>query len=206
MLISVLLLHSSGQKWRGWLLESRVKEAANSLSHRVIATGSLSREVLPFPTAPCGGTFARGERGTSSTGVSSASLRKSLFVLWVFFLRALKTQQRQGETEHICKDMESANGSHWPHSLQGFILCWTWSALASPSHILCHTAGDSLFISLFPSFFSYGCECKGMLSAAPACSFFPTLIPHQGKAGTRGWLHLLFPHVHSLPPARVPGV
>lgn len=95
---------------------------------------------------------------------------------------ALKTKQRQGETEHISKDAKSANGSHWPHSLEGFIQCWIWSALASSSPILCHAASDSLFTS-FPSFFSYGCVFKGMLLAPPACPFFPT---YQGQGRDRG--------------------
>lgn len=71
-------------------------------------------------------------------------------------------------------------------SLQGFIQCRTWAALAFSSPTFCYTADDSPFPSLFPCFFPPQCpEYEHFIlppqalcsDQCPALAFTTVLIP-----------------------------
>lgn len=164
-----------------------------------------TKHSLPFPAPLPAGTFARWGRGTSGTGVSLASLQKSLFVSGVFTFPAFKTKWRQAETEHTSKVTKSAKGSRWPRSLQSLIQC---PDLVSPGIFLSHPLPRSwwlpphFFISTIIFFFPMGAnarKCSRLLQHALSSPLSSrTKMGGVGKDG-KVFMCPVLPHLISPP-------
>lgn len=215
MLISLLLLLSSGQKRHGCLLVSQTKEV---LSRKQLIS-PCCRHWPPQPQSthclsllPCLPVPLPGEAG--EPGAPG--------FLWLHFRRASLFQgcllfplsRPNGGRQKLSTPPRSQNQqrAHAGHGLcKALSSARTWSALASSSPTLCLAAGDSPLTSLFPPlfFFFLWVQMQGNALGYFSMPFLPHSHPVPrwgGLARTGRCLCVLFSHIWSLLPAGVLGL